>query len=121
MIAAHCLKPSQPPRCAAPQSRSKNGLHRPDLVCINVDVAIFSSSSSSAIGTVFRNHMGACLLACRKSFCCIISPEVAEALALRCAVVLALEEGFHRVVLQSDYLALILKINPHVATGSDPE
>ncbi|OEL20118.1 hypothetical protein BAE44_0018863 [Dichanthelium oligosanthes] len=74
-----------------------------DLVCINVDAAIFASSMSSAIGVVFSNHMGICLLACRKSFNGITSPDVAEALALRCDVVLALEEGFHSVVSQSDW------------------
>lgn len=50
-------------------------------------------------------------MACRKSFSSITSPDVAEALVLRCAVVLALEEGFRNVILQSDCLTLTLKIN----------
>lgn len=44
----------------------------------------------------------------------ISSSEIAEALALRCVVVLALEESFHSMVLQSDCLALILRINAPV-------
>jgi len=53
-------------------------------------------------------------VAFRKSFWGIISPQVADALALRHVVVLALDEGFHSVVLQCDCLALIPKINAHV-------
>ena len=92
---------------------NKKGAPGPsDLVYINVDAVIFKSYSSSAIGVLFRNHMGTRLLACRKSFCGIT--EVAEALTLRRAVVLTLDQDFHSVVLQSNCLALILKINVHV-------
>ena len=42
------------------------------------------------------------VVAFRKSFWGIISPQVADALALRHVVVLALDEGFHSVVLQCD-------------------
>ena len=53
-----------------PRSRLKKRAPPPsDLVCINVDAAIIASSSSSAIGVEFRNHIGTCLLAYRKSFC----------------------------------------------------
>ena len=53
-----------------PRSRLKKRAPPPsDLVRINVDAAIIASSSSSAIGVEFRNHIGTCLLAYRKSFC----------------------------------------------------
>ena len=69
MIGTHCLKPSQPLRCAAPKQIKKRAPPPSDLVRINVDAAIIASSSSSAIGVEFRNHIGTCLLAYRKSFC----------------------------------------------------
>jgi hypothetical protein len=81
---------------------------------VNVDATIFASSSSLAIKVAFRNYMGARLLAYHKSRNGISSSEIAEALALRYVVVLALEESFHSMVLQSDCLALILKTNAPV-------
>ncbi|KAG2572053.1 hypothetical protein PVAP13_7KG271965 [Panicum virgatum] len=97
MVATHCLKPSQPPRCAAPKQIKKGAPGPSDLVYINVDAVIFKSYSSSAIGVLFRNHMGTRLLACRKSFCGIT--EVAEALTLRRAVVLTLDQDFHMSII----------------------
>lgn len=111
MIAGHLLQPNQSTRCASPKEVQKWTPPPPGLVCINVDAAVFTASSSSAIGVVVRNHEGRCLMACRQSFRGITSPEVAEALALRRAVILAQEEGFSRAILRSDCLSLILKVN----------
>ena len=48
-------------------------------------------------------------------------PKIAEALALCCAVSLALDEGLHKVIMQSDCLLLIKKVNAtekdHFITG----
>ncbi|OEL38311.1 hypothetical protein BAE44_0000671 [Dichanthelium oligosanthes] len=76
MIDTHCLKLCQPPRCGAPKQVQKWAPPPPDLVCINSDAAVFASSSSSATGVVFWNHMGIYLLACRKSFNGVTSPDV---------------------------------------------
>jgi hypothetical protein len=41
----------------------------------------------------------------------VTSPEIAEALAMRRALTLACEEGFDKVIVASDCLSLVLRIN----------
>ena len=64
MIALHCLKPSQSSRCAIPKEIVKWTPPLAGLLCLNVDAAIFSSSSSLAVGVVVRDHLGKCLMGC---------------------------------------------------------
>uniref|UniRef100_K3ZEB9 RNase H type-1 domain-containing protein n=1 Tax=Setaria italica TaxID=4555 RepID=K3ZEB9_SETIT len=106
MIVLQCLKPIQSLRCVVPKQVQKWTPPPVGLVCLNVDATIFSSSSSSSVGVVVRDHLGIRRMGCRQSFHGITTPEVAEALALRCAVTLALDEGLHRVMIQSDCLSL---------------
>ncbi|OEL38211.1 hypothetical protein BAE44_0000770, partial [Dichanthelium oligosanthes] len=69
-------------------------------------------SSSSACGVVIRDHRGMCLMmASRQLFHGVTAPEILEALALRSAIALAREEGFHKLIFQSDCLTLIKKVN----------
>ncbi|OEL13909.1 hypothetical protein BAE44_0025073 [Dichanthelium oligosanthes] len=114
MIVMHCLKPShQLSMCAVPKHDQKWTPVTPPpagWLCLNVDTAVFSSSSSSAVGVVVREYMGRCLMGCRRSFLCITAPEVAEGLALLCAVIIALDEGFHKVIMQSHCFSLINKV-----------
>jgi hypothetical protein len=58
---------------------------------------------------------------CRQSFQGITSPEFAEALALRHAVTLALDEGFHKVLVQSDCLSVIKNVNASERNRSGTE
>ena len=51
------------------------------------------------------------VVGCRQSFHGITISEIAEGLALHCVVSLALDEGLHKVIMQSDCLSLIKKVN----------
>jgi ribonuclease HI len=81
------------------------------MVVINVDAALFSSTSRMGVGVVIRDHNGKFLAACSQVLHEVTSPELAEALAVRRAVTLAGEEGLDRIILMSDCLTVIQRIN----------
>lgn len=83
---------------------------------INVDAAIFSHSGRAGYGVVVRDHLGAPVAAYRGCFDHTQSPEVAEALAVRQALVLAKNAGFQKIQVASDCLTLINKLQ---GTGLD--
>jgi ribonuclease HI len=64
-----------------------------------------------AMGAVFREHDGSCLLAASEPLQGFSSPEVAEALALRRAISIAREKDVQRVIFVSDCRFLILRLN----------
>jgi ribonuclease HI len=80
-------------------------------VYINVDAALFTSLRQMGIGVVIRSHTGECLIACSELLREVTTPELAEALALRRAVSLAGDEGFDKLMVVSDCLSLIQRIN----------
>ncbi|XP_073363182.1 uncharacterized protein [Aegilops tauschii subsp. strangulata] len=61
------------------------------------DAAVSVEQHKSGIGVVVLNHEGLCVAACSDLLRGALSPEVAEALALRRAVRLACDEGFDNV------------------------
>jgi hypothetical protein len=63
------------------------------------------------IAVVIRSHTGECLIACSELLMEVITPKLAEALALRRAVSLAGDEGFDKLMVFSDCLSLIQRIN----------
>jgi hypothetical protein len=62
------------------------------------------------VGVVVRNHKGDFLAAQSQLLDEIMTPEIAEAHTIRCAVSLARDEGWNRIVLASDCLAVIQRI-----------
>lgn len=108
MIVMHSLKPSHHSSwCADPKHIKKRTPPPVSWLCLNVDAAIFSSSPSSAVGVIARDHIGRCLMGCHQYFSGITMPVVAEALALWCAMVFAFDEDFHKVIMQPDCLSII--------------
>jgi ribonuclease HI len=81
------------------------------VVQIFSDAALFSPSRKMGIGVVIRSHHGECLLSCSELLEEVTMPEIAEAMALRRALSLASEEGFDKIIVASDCLSLILRIN----------
>jgi ribonuclease HI len=77
---------------------------------LDVDAALFSSSRMG-VGVVIRNHIGTCLFACSQVFDEVTAPELAEAFAIRRALALVREEGFDKIILSSDCLSVIQRIN----------
>jgi hypothetical protein len=80
------------------------------MAVVNVDAALFSSSSRMGVGVVIRNHNGIFLTAHSQVIDEVTSPEIAEALAIRCAVTLARDEGLDRIILVSGCLSVIQRI-----------
>ena len=83
---------------------------------VNVDAALFSSSNRMGVGVVIRDHNGDFLTACSQILNEVTTPELAEALAVRCAISLARDEGLDRILLFSDCLSVIQRINLGVVT-----
>lgn len=110
MIELHLFKPeastrrdtSSAPRWSPPPEGS---------VFINTDAAIFSSSRQMGVGVVIRNHLGEFVAACSELLNEVTAPEIAEALAVRCALSLADDEGFGKVQVVSDCLSVIQRID----------
>jgi ribonuclease HI len=68
---------------------------------------LFKSSNRMGACVVIRNHIGDCLAACSELLHTVTTPELAEALALRCALALAREEGYDQVMVASDCLSVV--------------
>jgi phosphotransferase system IIA component len=64
------------------------------MVWVNVDAALFSSSKRMGVGVVIRNHNGECLAACSELIPNVMTPKLAEALAVRHALALTQGEGY---------------------------
>jgi ribonuclease HI len=80
------------------------------VAVLNVDAALFSSTSTMGVGVVIRDHIGVFLSAFSQVRHEVTSPEIAEALAIRSAVTLAREEGLDSFILLSDCLSVIQRI-----------
>jgi hypothetical protein len=80
-------------------------------VYVNVDAALFTSLRQMGIGVVIRSHTGECLIACSELLREVTTPELAEALALRRSVSLAGDQGFDKMMVVSDCLSLVQRIN----------
>jgi ribonuclease HI len=78
-------------------------------VLINVDATIFSSTRRMGMGAVIRDHTGNCLVACSESKKAV-APEIAEALAMRRAIILAKDEGFSKIIVDSDCLSVVKQV-----------
>jgi hypothetical protein len=79
-------------------------------VLINVDAAIFSSTRRMGIGAVIRDHTWNCLVACSEQSEEVVAPEIAEALAMRRAIILPKEEGFSKIIVNSDCLSVVKRV-----------
>jgi ribonuclease HI len=78
---------------------------------VNVDAAIFKEDNRYGWGMVVCNHAGSVKLTCSEGVSGMVSPELAEAIAVRQAMVVTRDNGFHHIILASDCLAVIQKIS----------
>jgi hypothetical protein len=62
------------------------------------------------IGAVIRDHTGNCLVACSEQSEEVVALEIAEALAMRRAIILAKEEGFSKIIVNSDCLSVVKRV-----------
>uniref|UniRef100_A0A8I6Z480 RNase H type-1 domain-containing protein n=1 Tax=Hordeum vulgare subsp. vulgare TaxID=112509 RepID=A0A8I6Z480_HORVV len=80
-------------------------------VMINVDAALFSHDRSMGAGVVMRDHSGSCITCYGTGVPNVILPELAEAIAIQRGLLFSLGEGFQKVILGSDCLTVIQRIN----------
>jgi hypothetical protein len=62
------------------------------------------------MGVVIRDSDARCLVACNERLEHVTDPELAEALACRRGLNLARDEGFSKVLVASDCLSLVLRL-----------
>jgi hypothetical protein len=62
------------------------------------------------VGVVIRNHIGNCLVACNQFLDEVMATEIAEALAVRCALTIARDEGLNKLILASDCISVVQRI-----------
>lgn len=110
MIEQHCCRAVQAVRGDALRPVPRWRPPPEGTILINTDAAVFQSVNSFGLGFLFRDHSGLCLFAANERHSGCIQPEMAEALAIRCALRTAMEEGHQKIVLALDCLAIIQKI-----------
>jgi ribonuclease HI len=69
---------------------------------INVDASFHEEEMQGATGLVVRDHVGSLISAQALWYAHAASPMIMEARAIRDAVKLAMERGYHRVEMESD-------------------
>jgi hypothetical protein len=60
---------------------------------------------------MIQNHNGKCVSTCSELIQDVTAPELAEALAIRRAMTLAREEGYDKIILATDCLSMVHRIN----------
>ncbi|KAE8806593.1 non-ltr retroelement reverse transcriptase [Hordeum vulgare] len=80
-------------------------------VMINVDAAIFTHDKSMGAGVVMREHSGSCIVCYGIGVPDVILPELAEAIAIQRGLQFALCEGIQEVLLGSDCLTVVQRVN----------
>jgi hypothetical protein len=116
MVLLHCFKFSFSNRCES--TRQSNWNPPPEgWIMINVDATIFEDSNwmglglGLGLGLVIRNHKGDFIVAIRQGIEKITNPELAEMLAFRWAVHFATQLSYNQVIVVSDCLTLINKLD----------
>jgi hypothetical protein len=110
MVLLHCFKFSFSNICES--TRQSNWNPPPEgWIMINVDVAIFEDSSRMGLSLVFRNHNDDFIIAIKQGIEKITNPEFAEMLAFRRVVHFATQLSYNQVIMVSDCLSLINKLN----------
>lgn len=76
-------------------------------VKINVDASFIAATHIAGIGIVARNHDGSISYGRRRKFSHVQNAEVGETLAMDCGIDLALQQGWHNIIVESDCLTLV--------------
>jgi ribonuclease HI len=111
MILTHLTRTSKAVLIAREPVRPRWVPLQEGVICINVDAALFPDAQRRGCGIVLRDHVGRFILSVSEGAEGTPSPEMAEALAMRRALVISKEHGVSKAVLISDCLSLIQRIN----------
>jgi ribonuclease HI len=101
--------------CTSPRRETSSAASWPPpmegTLMINVDAALFYSSQSMGAGIVVRDHSGDCIAVCCDKIPNVTVPEMAEAMAIRCALSFARGEGFDNCICATDCLSVVQRVN----------
>ena len=111
MILDHLYSLTPHHRCVSPSSLPKWIPPPVGSVMVTVDAAGFAPSRRMGVGVVIRDYTGSFLAACRETFVEVIIPELAEARAVFHGISFAEEEGFSNIVIGSDCLSVVQRLN----------
>jgi hypothetical protein len=106
MIVEYCFNTNPGFRCESSRLQRWTPLPAGEVL-VNVDAALFPGLQRMAMGVVFRDHAGECVLAVSEPLRGFTCPEIAKALALQRAVIVAGEWDYDKVIFVSDCLSLI--------------
>jgi hypothetical protein len=118
MIELHLFKPNPSTRRETNLSSIRWSPPLEGTVFINVDATIFSSSRQMGIRVVIRNQNGQCINVCSELQDEVTVPEIAKSLALHCTLALAGDKGFCKLMVVSDCLSVIQRVQSRVLDQS---
>ncbi|KAL0442132.1 UNVERIFIED_CONTAM: putative mitochondrial protein [Sesamum radiatum] len=90
----------------------------PGRIKINFNAALFNHTLDIGVGVVCRNSLGSCIAWLSHRFTRSASPELAEAIAAREALLLASKRGFSNLLLEGDREILIHKLQNPIPDSS---
>uniref|UniRef100_A0A803Q9R9 RNase H type-1 domain-containing protein n=1 Tax=Cannabis sativa TaxID=3483 RepID=A0A803Q9R9_CANSA len=97
---------------------SKWAFPRKSCLKVDIDVAIDASRSCSGLGMVVRDHCGTILALAVWRLEGYFDPEVAEALALRQAMVQCHLFGYDHIIFELDCLSIVQKLHNKLLLNS---
>lgn len=89
----------------------------PGVFKINVDGATSEGERNSSVGVVIRDSSGAVMAACCKYFQGKFSVLEVESLAIECGILLTRDLKLSNVIVESDALSVIQRINSKETEG----
>lgn len=110
MILLHLFEPPTSHRCEPNISIAKWTPPLDGWMMINIDAVIFNNPPCVGMGAVIRDHFGEFVSASCQKMQISAEPELAEAIAVRFAVLYANELNLDHVVVASDCLNVVSKI-----------
>ncbi|XP_073358220.1 uncharacterized protein [Aegilops tauschii subsp. strangulata] len=110
MILLHLFKSGCAAPSVSPASSSGWSPPPPGTLLLSSDAVVVVERNLSAVGVVVQDHTGQCVAAASEPLPGVSSPELAEALAVRRAVLLAHQENYSHVVIHYDCLLVIQRL-----------
>jgi hypothetical protein len=110
MVLMHSTKQPTPHRCESNCLVPKWTPSPDGWLMFNVDATTFKEPSRIGVGVVIRNHVGDFKMAFCKKIHRVEDPDLAEALAVRCAVVFAKEHNLRNIIVALDCQNIIKKL-----------
>ena len=90
-----------------------------DMICVNVDAAMFTNDQQMDWGMLSRDHTGSMLFSCNSGDDGSFFPELVEAMDVRWAMEVTRDKGLTNIRLVSDCLSLIQRIKAPERDRSD--